>query len=342
MAIVVSMGDPAGIGPELVLKAFLDGTVSGGFLVLGDLDVVSSCNERLGLRAPLRAATGPRDTPDGWVSVLDAGILRREAVRPGELSRSCGEAAKAYVESAVRLVLSGSAEALVTLPVNKEAVRLSDPSFTGHTELVAGLCGSPRVAMMLCSERLAVSHVSAHVSLLEAIHRITTERVLEVIQLTAAALGKLGRRSRIAVAGLNPHAGEGGAFGVEDRRAISPAVEAARAAGLDASGPFPPDTVFLRATRGEFDAVVCMYHDQGHIPMKLLDFQGAVNVTLGLPIVRTSVDHGTAFDIAWKGVASTGSYSAAFALARRLAAGASGGRHGGTARADGDPRSSSS
>ena len=322
MAVVVSMGDPAGVGPELVLKGFLDGTVSEGFLVLGDLDVLAACNEKLGLRAPLRASAGPRDTPKGWVSVLDAGILDRAAVRPGELSRSCGAAAKGYVVNAVRLIRAGSAEALVTLPVNKEAVRLSDPSFTGHTELVAELCGSPRVAMMLCSQKLAVSHVSAHVSLLEAIHRITPERILEVIRLTSDALRRLGRGPRVAVAGLNPHAGEGGAFGTEDREAITPAVQAARAAGLDVSGPLPPDTVFVRAARGEFDAVVCMYHDQGHIPMKLLDFQGAVNVTLGLPIVRTSVDHGTAFDIAWKGVASTGSYAAAFALARRLAAAA--------------------
>ncbi len=324
MAVAVSMGDPAGIGPELVLKAFLDGSVAGGFLVVGDLGVLAACSEALGLRAPLRAAADPGDLRDGWVNVLDQKLLPGAEVRPGVLSRACGSAARAYVQSAALLVLSRSAEALVTLPVNKEAVRLSDPSFTGHTELVAQLCGAPRVAMMLCSPKLAVSHVSAHLSLLEAIRRVTTERVLEVIRLTAGTLGKLGRGTRVAVAGLNPHAGEGGAFGTEDQKVIAPAVESARAAGLDATGPLPPDTVFVRATRGEFDAVVCMYHDQGHIPMKLLDFQGAVNVTLGLPIVRTSVDHGTAFDIAWQGKASTGSYAAAFALARSLVAGAHG------------------
>ncbi len=174
--------------------------------------------------------------------------------------------------------------------------------------------------MMLYSPKLAVSHVSAHLSLRDAIEAVRPERVEEVIDLTASFLSKLGGTARLAVAGLNPHAGEAGAFGSEEQRVIEPAVEAARARGLDVKGPVPPDTVFVRACRGEFDAVVCMYHDQGHIPMKLLDFDGAVNVTLGLPIVRTSVDHGTAFDIAWQGVASTKSYRAAVALACKLTA----------------------
>jgi 4-hydroxythreonine-4-phosphate dehydrogenase len=172
--------------------------------------------------------------------------------------------------------------------------------------------------MMLHSPKLAVTHVSTHVSLSEAIDRVRKERILEVIRLTAREMQKLGGGARIAVAGLNPHAGEGGAFGTEERAEIAPAVAAARAEGIDAHGPLPPDTVFRQAMDGRYDAVVCMYHYQGHIPMKLLDFEGAVNVTIGLPIVRTSVDHGTAFDIAWKGIASTGSYAAAFALARKL------------------------
>jgi 4-hydroxythreonine-4-phosphate dehydrogenase len=318
VAIAVSMGDPAGIGPEIVLKAFREGSVSDGFVVVGDRDVLATCSDALGLGVPIRSAAGPRDLEPGWVNVIDVGAIRREDVAPGALSRACGAAARRYIERGVSLALDGSAEALVTLPVNKEAVRLSDPGFSGHTEMIAGLCGARGVAMMLYSPRLVVSHVSAHVSLREAIDAVDSRRVGEVIGLTASFLAKLGGRARVAVAGLNPHAGEAGAFGSEERLGIAPAVEAARARGLDATGPLPPDTVFVRAARGEFDAVVCMYHDQGHIPMKLLDFEGAVNVTLGLPIVRTSVDHGTAFDIAWKGTASARSYVAAVALARRL------------------------
>jgi 4-phospho-D-threonate 3-dehydrogenase / 4-phospho-D-erythronate 3-dehydrogenase len=318
MAIAVTMGDPAGVGPELILKAFLEGSVASEFLVVGDLDVLAACNETLRFRVPLRSAADPRDLRAGEVNVLDARMLTRSDVVPGRISRRCGEAARTYVETAVRRVLAGDAGAMVTLPVSKEAVRLSEPSFRGHTELIAGLCGAGGVVMMLHSPRLTVTHVSTHVSLRDAIHGVTKERVLEVIRLTAGALRMLGAQSRIAVAGLNPHAGEGGAFGAEEQAEIAPAVAAARAEGFDTHGPLPPDAVFRLAMDGRFDAVVCMYHDQGHIPMKLLDFQGAVNVTIGLPIVRTSVDHGTAFDIAWKGVASTGSYAAAFALARRL------------------------
>jgi len=318
MAIAVTMGDPAGVGPELVLKAFLEGGVSSGFFVVGGLDVLAACNEVLGLGAPLRAAADHRDLRSGYVNVIDAGTLARGGFEPGEISRRCGAASRGYVERAVRMVLDGCADAVVTLPVSKEAVRLSDPDFRGHTELIAGLCGTSAAVMMLHSPNLVVTHVSTHVSLQEAVRSVTRERVRAVIGSTAAALRKLGGGSRIAVAGLNPHAGEGGAFGIEEREAISPAVREAQAEGIDVHGPFSPDIVFRQATAGRFDAVVCMYHDQGHIPMKLLDFEGAVNVTIGLPIVRTSVDHGTAFDIAWKGVASTRSYASAFTLARRL------------------------
>ena len=318
MAIAVSLGDPAGVGPEIVLKAFREGTVAGDFVVVGDLDVIEACDDALGLGLPIRSASSAADVRPGWVNVVDAGAIRRADFTPGLVSRACGVAARSYVETGVRLALQGSVEALVTLPVNKEAVRLSDPGFSGHTGFIAGLCGARGVAMLLYSPKLAVSHVSAHLSLRDAIEAVQPQRVGEVIDLTASFLSKLGGRARLAVAGLNPHAGEAGAFGSEDQRAIAPAVEAARARGLEVVGPMPPDTVFVRASRGEFDAVVCMYHDQGHIPMKLLDFEGAVNVTLGLPIVRTSVDHGTAFDIAWRGVASTKSYVAAAELARRL------------------------
>jgi len=318
MAIAVTMGDPAGVGPELVLKAFLEGSVLGGFFVVGSLDALAACNERLRLGVPLRSAADHRDLKPDHVNVIDAGVPARGSFEPGAVSRICGEAARTYVETAVRMALAGRADAVVTLPVSKEAVRLSDASFTGHTELIAGICGASGVAMMLHSPKLIVTHVSTHVSLRAAIDGVTRDRVRQVILLTASALARLGRGQRIAVAGLNPHAGESGAFGAEEREAIAPAVADARAEGIDARGPVPPDVVFRHAVDGRYDAVVCMYHDQGHIPMKLVDFEGAVNVTLGLPIVRTSVDHGTAFDIAWKGIASTGSYAAAFALAPRL------------------------
>jgi 4-hydroxythreonine-4-phosphate dehydrogenase len=211
---------------------------------------------------------------------------------------------------------------VVTLPVNKEATRLSTPEFTGHTELIAQICGVPDVTIMLVSPKLIVTHVSTHCSLREAIERAKRPRVLRIIELTCEAVSRLRRNPRIAVAGLNPHAGENGSFGREEIDEIEPAVAEARSKGLPVEGPVPPDTVFYMAvSRGRYDAVVCMYHDQGHIPSKLLDFEGGVNMTLGLPIIRTSVDHGTAFDIAWKGIASTTSLIAAFDLAVKLTEG---------------------
>jgi 4-hydroxythreonine-4-phosphate dehydrogenase len=204
--------------------------------------------------------------------------------------------------------------------MNKAATQLSDPAFTGHTELIASLCGVRDATIMLVSDRLMVTHVSTHVSLAEAIRRVKRERVQRIIALTCEACAKLRTAPRVAVAGLNPHAGENGLFGREEIEEIQPAVSWAQSRGLPVEGPFPPDTVFhMAAVRGQFDAVVCMYHDQGHVPLKLLDFEGGVNMALGLPIVRTSVDHGTAFDIAWKGVASARSFVAALELAARLA-----------------------
>ena len=227
------------------------------------------------------------------------------------------------MERATRDALAGTVAGIVTMPMNKEATQLSDPAFVGHTELIAGLCGVQKVTMMLTtrlpSGPLAVTHVSTHVSLATAIERVRRQRVLDVIHLTNDVLGRFLDRPRIAVCGLNPHAGEHGLFGGEDIEHIAPAIAAAVAEGIDASGPHPADTVFYQAVhRGRYDAIVCMYHDQGHGPMKLLAFDTGVNVTLGLPIVRTSVDHGTAFDIAWKGEAFTDSLQHALDYARML------------------------
>lgn len=316
----ITMGDSSGVGPEILLKAAKAGELSQPFVVYGDLAVLDRCNASYGLK--LRACVTPTDCADGFVNVIDHGLMRAADVRPGELSEVSGRAARAYVVTAAKACLSGDIAAMVTLPMNKEATQLSDPKFTGHTELIGEVCGADDVTIMLASEQLVVTHVSTHVSLREAIERAKQPRVLRIIELTCQAASRLFATPRIAVAGLNPHAGENGLFGQEEIEEIRPAVLAAQAKGLPVEGPLPPDTLFYMAVRRKkFDAIVCMYHDQGHIPSKLLDFEGGVNVTLGLPIIRTSVDHGTAFDIAWKGIASTTSLVAAFNFAVKMAEG---------------------
>jgi 4-hydroxythreonine-4-phosphate dehydrogenase len=316
--LAITMGDASGVGPEILLRAFASGELGTDVVAVGDLAVLDLCNRRLQCGVRLEAVTRPQHARPGELGVIDEGMVSEATLRIGEIDRTSGAAALAYVARATRLAIAGEAAAVVTLPINKAATRLSAPTFTGHTEYVAELCGRASSTLMLASERAIVTHVSTHVSLREAIERTQPERVLEVILQTDEILGRLRPSRRIAVAGLNPHAGEGGAFGDEDARCIAPAIAAARDRGVEVSGPHPPDTVFLDLVQGRVDAVVCMYHDQGHIPMKLLDFRGGVNVTLGLPIVRTSVDHGTAFDIAWKGIAFTDSLRDACAMARRL------------------------
>jgi 4-hydroxythreonine-4-phosphate dehydrogenase len=307
--LAVTMGDANGVGPEILLRTYLAGALGEDVVAYGDRSALELAAERL------KVDSG------SWRSLPleDQGRLSTDDIEPGRVSPVVGSAAVDYVEAATRAALAGRHEAIVTLPVNKEASRADRPGFSGHTEFIAELCGGPPVTMMLASDRLIVTHVSTHVSLREAIERATTDRILEVIRLTAVAVARIRPRVRIAVAGLNPHAGEHGAFGTEDETEIQPAVLAARDEGIDVTGPEPGDTVFYNAVHRErFDAVVCMYHDQGHIPMKTLDFDGGVNVTLGLPIVRTSVDHGTAFDIAYQGIARTRSFELALAMARRL------------------------
>jgi 4-hydroxythreonine-4-phosphate dehydrogenase len=321
--LAITMGDASGVGPEILLRAFASGELGTDVVAVGDLAVLDLCNRRLRCDVTLEPLVAPRAATPGRLGVLDEGALSEATLRIGEIDRASGAAALAYVARATKLALSGDAAAVVTLPINKAATRLSAPTFTGHTEYIAELCGRTSSTLMLASEKAIVTHVSTHVSLREAIGLAQPARILEVIVQTDEILRRLRPSRRIAVAGLNPHAGEGGAFGDEDTACIVPAITRARDQGLEVSGPHPPDTVFLDLVQGRVDAVVCMYHDQGHIPMKLLDFRGGVNVTLGLPIVRTSVDHGTAFDIAWKGVAFTDSLRDACAMARRLA-GASG------------------
>ncbi len=322
----VTMGDASGVGPEIVLKAWREGLVASPFVVYGEMAALEHYNRLFAFDVPLRRVHEPGGAAPEALCVIDLELLRPEDVHPGELSAAAGRAAREAVVRAARAALEGAIDAVVTLPVNKQAVQMSDRGFTGHTELLGEVCGVRDVTILLASERLMVTHVSTHCSLREAIERVTPDRVRRILELTCEAVLRLKPDSKIAVAGLNPHAGEGGAFGDEEIRVIAPAVEWARARGWPVEGPLPPDTLFyLAVQRGRFDAVVCMYHDQGHIPLKLLDFEGGVNVTLGLPIIRTSVDHGTAFDIAGRGVASPRSFVEAFRMAEKLAAARRGG-----------------
>ncbi|MFQ5828824.1 MAG: 4-hydroxythreonine-4-phosphate dehydrogenase PdxA [Candidatus Methylomirabilia bacterium] len=323
--LAITMGDPAGVGPEVIVKCLAHPEVWAFCrpLVVGDARWMAEAARIVSADRPVRAVHAVADAGTGEsLDLLDLANVDAARLARGCVSAEGGRAAYEYVQEAVRLALQGSAAAVVTAPINKEALHAAGYRYAGHTELLADLCGVTGTVMMLVTDRLRVSHVSTHVALREAPERVTVERVLHVVRLTHAALVRLGISApRLAVAGLNPHAGEGGLFGDEDREIIGPAVTAAQQGGFDARGPFPPDSIFFRASRGEFDAIVAMYHDQGHIAIKMLGFYEGINVTLGLPIIRTSVDHGTAFDIVGTGRADEYSMVAALRLAARLALG---------------------
>jgi 4-hydroxythreonine-4-phosphate dehydrogenase len=321
--IAVTMGDPAGIGPEIVARTFADpgfGDENRAF-VIGDPAILERAIRLLDFPLVVKEISEPEDAAfdPGTVDVLAVGEVPND-LPFGVLDARAGDAAFRYVERATGLASEGRVGAIATAPLNKEAMHLAGHRYPGHTEILADLTGTEDYAMMLVTDELKVIHVSTHVSLREAIHRVQPERELAVIRLAHASMRRLGvENPKVAVAGLNPHAGENGLFGAEDAERIAPAVRAAQRDGIDASGPWPPDTVFLAARRGRFDAVVVQYHDQGHIPIKLLGFDTGVNVTIGLPFFRTSVDHGTAFDIAGTGEADPASLKAALALAAELA-----------------------
>lgn len=320
----ITMGDPAGIGPEIIVKALSRESISRQaiVLVIGDSAILGRAKGYVGAALRIRRIDSPAQGMGrfGEVEVVDLRNVDPETCVPGVLSADAGRAAVEYVSKAIDLALAGELDAVVTAPINKEAVHLAGYPYAGHTEIFAERTETRNYALMLVAGRFRVLHVSTHVSLREACERVKEERVLQVIRL-AHEVGAVWRLQtpRIAVAGLNPHAGEQGLFGREERDEIAPAVAAARTEGIDARGPLPPDTLFHRASRGEFDFVVAMYHDQGHIPVKLASFDRGVNVTVGLPIIRTSVDHGTAFDIAGKGTASPHSLLEALRLAIRIA-----------------------
>src|SRR5215213_2423176 len=321
--IAVTMGDPAGIGPEIVARTFADpgfGDENRAFVV-GDPAILGRAIRLLDLPLGVNEISEPEEAAfePGAVDVLAVGELRND-LPFGVLDAQAGDAAFRYVEKATELASAGRVGAIATAPLNKEAMHLGGHKYPGHTEILAGLTGTEDYAMMLVTDELKVIHVSTHVSLREAIERVRPERELAVIRLAHGSMQKLGvDNPRVAVAGLNPHAGENGLFGTEDAERIAPAIEEAREEGIEASGPHPPDTVLMRARRGAFDIVVVQYHDQGHIPVKLMGFDTGVNVTVGLPFSRTSVDHGTAFDIAGTGEADHASMRAAINLARMLA-----------------------
>lgn len=324
--LAITMGDPAGIGPEIIIKTLKHANIFDHCrpLVVGDQRIFERAFHFNDIgELPLEIIEQPKagHFQAGTLPLFDLACADPDKCKVGEVSVAAGAAAVECVLKACDLALEKAVDAVVTTPLNKAAMNLAGYAYAGHTEIFKERTGAQKVTMMLTGGALRVVHVSTHVSLQEAVERVKQARVEEVIQLAYDVCRKLGiQEPRIAVAGLNPHAGEGGLFGKEELTEIQPAIEACREKGWKVSDPLPPDTVFLRAMKGEFDIVVAMYHDQGHIPMKLLAFDTGVNVSLGMPIIRTSVDHGTAFDIAGTGKAREDSLLAAIDMAIQLAA----------------------
>jgi 4-hydroxythreonine-4-phosphate dehydrogenase len=308
--IAITMGDPAGVGGEIALKALSDPGISGlaEWVLIGDAAV---------LRANERSTNIALN--DLSVRFLDTRQLpENAAIEFGRLPAEYGKAEAEYVRTATAMCLDQQADAMVTAPLNKEAVSLTGIPFSGHTEYIAQLCGAADSRMLLANDRLGVVHVTTHVSLRDAC-RLDTARIVRTIQLGHEAMRLLGHKEpRIAVCGLNPHAGEHGLFGTEDQEFIRPAIDLCRQDGIQVDGPVSADTIFVLASRGSYDLVVAMYHDQGHIPMKLIDFERTVNISLGIPILRTSVDHGTAFDIAGQNKADAENMKAAMRMAVKM------------------------
>lgn len=320
------MGDPAGVGPELCLRLLHEPKVVAECtpIVFGDAGVLRRVAEATGLRltAPI---VNRRDWEHGWTeiqqpTVLDLQQINAAKVVPGRIDARCGAAAFGYIQASIDAALAGQVMGVTTGPINKAALHAAGHRFPGHTEIFAERMGVQRFCMMQYSTLLTCTFVTVHVGYQEVPELLTIERILAVIELTRDALLRIhGEEPKLLVCGLNPHAGEHGLFGRrEEEQCIVPAIRQARSSGMDITGPVPADTAFLPVMRDKYDAVVCMYHDQGHIPIKMIAFDSAVNTTLGLPVPRTSVDHGTAFDIAWQGQATPGSLHQATLLAALL------------------------
>jgi len=322
----ITMGDAAGIGPEIIIKALRHADVYDRCrpLVIGDAVILERAAELVDPSIKIRPVDQAEDGlyTFGTIDCIDLGLLTKD-LPYGVVSAEAGNAAFHYVKTAVELAQAGSIHAICTAPLNKEALHKGGHLYPGHTEILAELTGTEDYSMMLAAPNLRVIHLTTHVGLLQAIENITPERTYKVIKLSHETLTRAGvEQPRIAVCGINPHAGENGLFGNgEEEEKLVPAIEKARAEGINVSGPIPADTVFFRAVKGEFDIVVACYHDQGHIPVKVLGFDAGVNITVGLKggIIRTSVDHGTAFDIAGKNIADEGSMLAAIDAAINLA-----------------------
>jgi 4-hydroxythreonine-4-phosphate dehydrogenase len=320
--LLITMGDVAGIGPEIIAKAWPQLHELCRPIVVGDAGWMRQALDLVESPAKVReieALEEAEDAPDTvWCLKGSSQDLRR--IVPGQVSAAAGQAAYDFLCKAIDLTLAGAADGIVTAPLHKEGLRAAGLPYPGHTEILAERTGTRRFAMLLSTEKLTVAHVTLHMALREVFACLSTDAVTEKIQLLDELLPRLlGRRPRIGVAALNPHASDGGLFGDEEEKIIRPAVEAARAAAVDVSGPWPSDTLFVRAEQGEFDGVVAMYHDQGHIALKLMGRSVAVNISAGLPIVRTSVAHGTAYDIAGKGIADARGLISAARVAARLA-----------------------
>ena len=324
--IAITMGDPAGVGPEVCLQLLANEAVRAFAtpVIFGDARLLARCARQTGLPAPRRIVSEIEwtdicpslDEP----AVLDLFGFDAADFTPGVVSARTGAAAYRYVERSIEAALAGQVAGVATAPLNKEALHAAGIRFPGHTEIFAEKTGAARACMFQYSDEVRASFVTVHCGYAEVPALLTQQRILDVIELTAEAMRRIrGTNPKLAVLGLNPHAGEHGLFGNgEEEKIIGPAIEAARARGLTVEGPLPPDTAFLPAKRRSTDAFICMYHDQGHIPLKALAFDTAVNTTLGLPIIRTSVDHGTACDIAWQGKATGSSLFEAVRLAAKL------------------------
>ena len=343
----LTMGDPAGIGPELCLRALANPAVLKTCtpVLFGDLEVLrrvaavvdenAARQGRQGRKGeiplrslrPLREAVSLAEFADATALleplIVDCGAVDAGNIEPGKISAVCGRAGYVYIEQAIQAALAGKIQGVVTAPIHKEALNLAGVKFPGHTEIFTALTGAKRSCMMLYSDKLTVSMVTTHIGYHEVPGKLSVERVLNVIELTAETMRWMLRREpRLGVCGLNPHAGEHGLFGQrEEETFVEPAVKLAREHGIQIEGPLVPDAVFTTGQRKNYDAIVTLYHDQGHIPFKMLAFDTGVNITLGLPIIRTSVDHGTAFDIAWQGKADPTSLFSAINIAAELAAG---------------------
>ncbi|PLY01009.1 MAG: 4-hydroxythreonine-4-phosphate dehydrogenase PdxA [Desulfuromonas sp.] len=319
--LIITMGDPTGVGPEIIVKALLESrldVISSPLIVAGDLAVLQRAARLYGVEAMVY---GDALSLSGKsIQVMNLSELAAESLVYGAPDTACGVAMARYVDWAAEQCLAGRAAGLVTAPINKKAINDAGIEFPGHTELLADRCDVGKVVMMLAGKRLRVSLVTTHLALADVPEQLDRDRIVSTIRITEEALrSRFGiARPHLAVLALNPHAGEAGLFGREEEEIIAPAIKQARAEGIDASGPHSADTFFHFAAAGQYDAVICMYHDQGLIPLKLLHFEDGVNITLGLPIVRTSVDHGTAYDLAGTGKASCASLVAAIRMAEEM------------------------